>query len=143
MRKAAATLYGSSMRIQFVIPVLLGAVVLAGCHKPKPKELNISHVLPNIPLPPDPEPLVRETGTNAMQIVIASRASTDSVVAYYRRVLSTDPFRLINERSSGKTTAFYAEQNGPSIWITVSPNGTQGSLVVIAGANDSTRTTSH
>ena len=143
MRKAAATLYGSSMRIQFVIPVLLGAVVLSGCHKPKPKELDLSQVLPNIPLPPDPEPLVRETGTNAMRVLVVSRVAPDSVVAYYRRALSVDPFRLINERTSGKTTSFYAEQDGPSIWITVSPNGSSGSMVVIAGASDSSKAGGH
>ena len=80
----------------------------------------------NIPLPPDAEPLIRETGTDAIQFVMVSRASPDSVVAYYRVVLSADPFRLVNERKSGNSTAFYAEQNGPSIWITVSPQREPG-----------------
>lgn len=122
---------------------LCATALVSGCHKPRPKEVDLSQVLPNIPLPPDPEPLVRETGTNAMQFVIASRAVPDSVVAYYRRVLSADPFRLMNERTAGKVTSFYAEQNGPSIWISVSPNGTEGSLVIIAGASDSSKIASH
>ena len=130
------------MRTHHVILVLATTASAAACHKAAPKQAELSQVLPNIPLPPDPEPLVRETGTNAMQFLIASRAAPDSVVAYYRRVLSVDPFRLINERTSGQTTSFYAEQNGPSIWITVSPNGTQGSLVVIAGASDSSKASS-
>lgn len=126
-------------------PLLLGltAIVLAGCHKAKPTEARMAQVLPNLPLPPDPEPLVRETGTNAMQFTIVSKASRDSVVAYYRRILSADPFRLVNERTAGKTTSFYAEQNGPSIWITVSPNGDEGSMVVIAGAADSSKAAGH
>ena len=62
-----------------------------------------------------------------MQILVVSRAAPDSVVAYYRRILSADPFHLVNERSSGRTTSFYAEQDGPSIWITVGPNGNEGS----------------
>ena len=119
---------------------LAAVALLAGCHKEKPKEATLSQVLPNIPLPPDPEPLVKEIGTNAMQFLIASKIKPDSVVAYYRQILSADPFRLINERTSGKTTSFYAEQDGPSIWITVSPNGTEGSLVVIAGAKDTSKT---
>lgn len=131
------------MRIHHLMLALAATALLSSCHKAKPKEAELTQVLPNIPLPPDPEPLIRETGTNAMQFLIASRASTDSVVAYYRRVLSADPFRLVNERTSGKTTSFYAEQNGPSIWITVSPNGTEGSMVVIAGASDSRKTSGH
>lgn len=131
------------MRIHHLTFALAATVLLAGCHKPKPKEVNLSQVLPNIPLPPDPEPLVKETGTNAMRVLIVSRVAPDSVVAYYRKVLSAEPFRLVNERSSGRTTSFYAEQDGPSIWITVSPNGTQGSMVIIAGASDSSQAAGH
>jgi hypothetical protein len=131
------------MRIHRLTFALAATVLLAGCHKPKPKEVNLSQVLPNIPLPPDPEPLVKETGTNAMRVLIVSRVAPDSVVAYYRKILSAEPFRLVNERSSGRTTSFYAEQDGPSIWITVSPNGTQGSMVIIAGASDSSQAAGH
>jgi hypothetical protein len=131
------------MRIRHLAIALAATVVLAGCHKPKPKEVNLSQVLPNIPLPPDPEPLIKETGTNAMSFLIVSRVAPDSVAAYYRKVLSADPFRLVNERTSGRTTSFYAEQDGPSIWITVSPNGSQGSMVVIAGARDSSQAAGH
>jgi len=131
------------MRIDLLTIGLAATVLLAGCHKPKPKEVNLSQVLPNIPLPPDPEPLIKETGTNAMSFLVVSRVAPDSVASYYRKVLSTDPFRLVNERTSGRTTSFYAEQDGPSIWITVSPNGSQGSMVVIAGARDSSQAAGH
>jgi hypothetical protein len=131
------------MRFHQMVLLLAAGTVLAACHKAKPKELVVSQVLPNIPLPPEPEPLIRQSGTNAMQFLIVSRVSPDSVVNYYRRVLSQDPFRLQNERTSGKTTSFYAEQDGPSIWITVSPNGSAGSMVVIAGASDSGKAAGH
>lgn len=111
--------------------------ILAGCHRKAP-QATISQVLPNIPLPPDPEPLVRMGGTEAMEFIVVSHATVDSVVAYYSRLLSSEPFRLINVRKSGNTTAFYAEQNGPSLWVTVSPNGTDESQVIIAGATDTT-----
>jgi len=127
------------MRIKHLLPLAVALVTASGCHKPAPKPVDLSQVLPNIPLPPNAEPLIRETGTDAMQFLIVSRASPDSVVSYYRRVLSVDPFRLINERTSGKSTAFYAEQDGPSIWITVRPNGSEGSEVVIAGARDTSK----
>jgi hypothetical protein len=121
-----------------LIPILAAAALIAGCAKAKPKEIPISQILPYIPLPPDPEPLVRENGTEAIQFVIVSRQSSDSVTNYYRQLLGSDPFRLINERKSGTSTQFYAEQDGPSIWITVSPNGSSGSQITIAGAKDTT-----
>lgn len=128
------------MRIrQLILPGLL-AVIVAGCHRQAAKPVSLVEVLPNIPLPPDPDPLVRQDGADAVQFVILSRDTPDSVESYYRGVLAADPFRLINERHSGNTTEFYAEQNGPSIWITVSPNGSSGSQVLIAGARDSAAT---
>lgn len=129
------------MRIrQMILPLLL-AVIVAGCHRRAARPVTVAEVLPNIPLPPDPDPLVREDGVDAVQFVVLSRDTPDSVASYYRRVLGADPFRLINERHAGNTAEFYAEQNGPSIWITVSPNGSSGSQVVIAGARDSAATT--
>ncbi len=126
------------MRTRPLLLPLLAIATVAGCHRRAPKPLTMAQALPNIPLPPDPQPLVRQEGVEAMALVVLSTDSPDSVESYYRRVLAADPFRLINERHSGNTTAFYAEQNGPSIWITVSPNGPSGSQVVIAGARDST-----
>lgn len=128
------------MPIRRILPALLAAALVLACAKDKPKEIPISQVLPYIPLPPDPEPLVRETGTEAIQFIMVSRQSSDSVTNYYRQLLGSEPFRLINERKSGKVTEFYAEQDGPSIWVTVGPNGNQGAQVTIAGARD---TTSH
>ena len=101
----------------------------------QPPRLEIGAVLPNLPLPPQGQPLVREGGADAMQFLFVSPVSPDSIVDYYRNALSTGVFRLINESKTGKSTAFYAEQDGPSIWVTVSPNGSEGSQVIIAGAS--------
>ena len=70
---------------------------------------------------------------------MAARASLSLNWLFRRRlqVLASGAFRLINESRTGKTTAFYAEQDGPSIWVTVSPNGSEGSQIMIAGATDS------
>ena len=115
---------------------ILAAILLhAACSKAAPKPPDIGTVLPNLPLPPEGQPLVREGGAEAMQFLFVSPVLPDSIVAYYRTVLSTGAFRLINESKMGKSTAFYAEQDGPSIWVTVSPNGSDGSQVIIAGAS--------
>ena len=116
-------------------PTLAAILLLAACNKSTPKPPDIGAVLPNLPLPPEGQPLVREGGAEAMQFLFVSPVSPDSIVAYYRDALSTGAFHLINESKMGKSTAFYAEQDGPSIWVTVRPNGTEGSQVIIAGAS--------
>ena len=72
-----------------------------------------------------------------MQFLFVSPESPDSVAAYYRTMLSTGAFHLVNEQTVGHSTALYAEQDGPSIWVTVAPNGKDGSQITIAGATDS------
>lgn len=118
--------------------LLAATALLPACSRNKPKPLDLGAVLPNLPLPPEAQSLVSEGGTDAMQFLFVSPVSPDSIVSYYRSVLSSGVFRLINETKNGKTTAFYAEQDGPSIWVTVAPNGNDGSQITIAGATDST-----
>ena len=120
------------MRTRHLIPAIL---LLAACNKSAAKMPELGAVLPNLPLPPGGQPLVREGSSEAMQFLFVSPVSPDSIVAYYRGVLSAGEFRLINESKMGKSTAFYAEQDGPSIWVTVSPNGSDGSQIIIAGAS--------
>lgn len=127
------------MRNSSTFLLIAAIATLTGCHKAAPKAAAMSSVLPLVPLPPGGQPLASQGGTDAMQIVVVSPVSPDSVANYYRDILSRDPFRLINERTTQHTTIFYAEQNGPSIWITVEPNGHDGSQVIIAGAKDTTR----
>jgi hypothetical protein len=128
--------YDSAMQKRRIL-LVLSAIALAACTKKAPTPIDIGSVLPNIPLPPQGQPLVREGGVDAMQFLWVSPVSPDSMDEYYRTALSSGAFRLINESKTGKATAFYAEQDGPSIWVTVSPNGTEGSQIMIAGATDS------
>ncbi|HEY3934194.1 MAG TPA: hypothetical protein VGL65_06200 [Gemmatimonadales bacterium] len=127
------------MRNRRNFAVLLAVAMLGACHKSAPKTPAMASVLPLVPLPPGAQPLATQGGSDAMQIVVVSPVSPDSVADYYRYILARDPFRLINERTTQHTTIFYAEQNGPSIWVTVEPNGSEGSQVIIAGAKDTTR----
>ncbi len=126
------------MRIHHLLPLLAAATLATGCHKDaRKREAPLGAVLPYIPLPPDAQPLTREASANATQILLVTPVSPDSVLAYYRRVLSEDPFHLVNERKSGTSVQLYAEQAGPSIWVTIEPNGKEGSQVTLAGASDS------
>lgn len=127
------------MRTRLVFPILTAALFVTACHKSPPKQVALNAAFHTIPLPPDAVALVKEGGTEAMQIVFVTPSTPDAVVTYYRKVLSADPFHLVNERVSGKGTALYAEQDGgPPLWVTVGPNGSEGSQVIIAGANDAT-----
>lgn len=124
------------MRNRPILALFVATALLAGCHK-APKQVSLGAAFRILPLPPDAQALVKEGGVDAMQIVLVTPWRPDSVVAYYRKALSADPFHLVNERASGRSTALYAEQdNGPPIWVTVAPNGSEGSQVVIAGAKD-------
>jgi hypothetical protein len=129
------------MRTRLPFSILTAALFLGACHKSPPIQVTLGAAFRTLPLPPRGQALVKEGGTEAMRIVSVTPLVPDSVLAYYRRVLSADPFHLMNERTVGKSTALYAEQDGgPPIWVTISPNGNDGSQVVLAGANDANRT---
>ncbi len=129
--------YLSRMRTRLPLSILMAVLLLAACHKAPPKQVTLGAAFKTLPLPPDGQTLVTEGGAEAMQIVTVTPMRPDSVLGYYRMVLSADPFHLMNERTVGKVTALYAEQdNGPPIWVTISPNGTEGSQVILAGAKD-------
>lgn len=124
------------MRTRVFVPIL-ALSLLAACHKSPPKQVALNSAFHTIPLPPDAQALVSEGGSDAMQLVLVTPMMPDAVVDFYRKTLSADPFHLVNETASGKGTALYAEQdNGPPIWVTVGPNGKEGSQVVLAGAKD-------
>lgn len=125
------------MRTRHFFPLLAAIVLIAGCRKAAPKEVTFGAAFHTLPLPPDAQALVREGGTDAMQIVLVTPMAPDAVLEFYRATLSADPFHLVNESTTGKSTALYAEQDGgPPMWVTVGPNGSDGSQVTIAGAKD-------
>jgi hypothetical protein len=126
------------MRTPTALAVLLTLAPVAACQSAKPDAAAAKtaglEVLPNLPLPPGGMPLTSQSSSDAMQIFAATELPVDSVLAYYRNVLAEPPYRLVNETTSDSLSAFYVEQDGPSLWITVQKNGQSGSMVVIAGA---------
>jgi len=123
--------------------LLLVTVSAAACqhHQPVNDTPALGTVLPNIPFPPGAQPVGSNSGKDATQLEFLSNLAPDSVASYYRAVLAKPPFQLINETTTGKTTVFYAEQQGPSLWVTVEPSGTAGTRVTIAGAQQADSTT--
>ena len=122
------------------LSVLAAVVLLSACHRAGPQQVTLGEAFRYLPLPANAQALVKEGGAEAMEFIFVTPTMPDSVVAYYRRVLSADPFHLINERTVGKSVALYAEQDaGPPIWVTINPNGSEGTMVTLAGAKDKDR----
>ena len=101
---------------------------------PEEEQLPLIQALPNIPLPPDAQPLGSERGGDAAQLLVSTPVSADTVVAFYREVLSRPPYRLVNEATAQQITSFYVEQDGPALWVTVQGLEAGGTLVRLAGA---------
>jgi hypothetical protein len=122
-------------RLRFAVLVLSLAVVACG-RDSRPKAPEFGEVLPNVPLPPDPTFVSRVGGTDAIQITLKTPSGPDEVAAYYREVFKKAPWRLVNDakdRQGG--VVFFAEQDGPPIWVHIRGGGEGGgSLVDIAGA---------
>ena len=118
-------------------PLLL-TIALAGCTEPK-KQATVAEAIPNLPLPPGAELLSTEGGEEALKLHFRSTVGPEGVADYYRGVLSRPPWSLVSDqKTEDGSIAMYAEQNGPSIWVTVrKADGATGSFVDIAGAKPS------
>jgi hypothetical protein len=93
-------------------------------------------VFPNLPLPPGAQFVSQAGSSDALQITIFSPSETRYVLAYYRRVLSNAPWRLVSDhkKPDGKIL-LYAEQDGPPLWVSVWPTtDSAGTMVQLAGA---------
>jgi hypothetical protein len=101
---------------------------------PAEEQVPVVMVLPNIPLPPGGQPLTTERGGDAAQLLVSTPLGADSVVIFYRDLLSRPPYRLVNEATEATVTSFYVEQEGPSLWVTVEGLQAGGTMVRLAGA---------
>lgn len=115
--------------------VLLCAA-LAACGDAPPKLPAMHEALPNLPLPPDASFVERSGGTEALQITVRSPIGADAVTAYYRQVLKTGGWTLVNEaKDRDGATVLLAEQKGPPLWVRIqSARDGRGTLVQLSGA---------
>jgi hypothetical protein len=127
------------MRTQFVVALALPVILLAGCKSKKAEDVAppppaLGQVLPVLPFPPDAQPVGSASGADATQLTMTSPQPPDSVANFYRKVLGEPPFRLVNESTTGGVISFLADQDGPSLWVTIRSDGKTGSEVTLAGA---------
>lgn len=115
---------------------LLLLVLLAACSEREQPDVKLSETLPHIIAPPNSHILSREAGDDAVKIRFSSDQSPERVATYYRGELSKEPYTLVSDTKTGTDSyALYAENPGkPSMWVTITSDGTKGSYVDVAGA---------
>ena len=114
----------------------LSVLLLAGCKDKKTPVPSVAEAMPNLPLPPAATVVARSGGADALQITFRSAYSPDSLAVYYRRVLTSGIWNLVNDdRASDGTVSLYAERNGPPLWVTIRKDpDSNGSLLTLGGA---------
>lgn len=119
-------------RIRYV--VVLG--LLAACGDKPPKQASINETLPNLPLPPGATFVSRAAGPDALQIVVQSPASVDTVVAYYRAVLKHGGWKVVSDaKDADGAVVLLADQDGPPLWVRIRRvQGGPGTIVELTGA---------
>ena len=105
----------------------LAAGLLAGCPSERPKQPQLSEVMPNLPLPPLASVVSREGGVEALAITFRSSLIPDSMAAYYRNVLTAGVWTLVSDtRDAGGVISMYAERKGPSLWVRIRTEDVSG-----------------
>jgi hypothetical protein len=119
------------------ISLLLAVLALAACsQRDETPKARLADTFKDVPVPPGAEGVGRQSGSDAVQLLFRTRLAPTEVADYYRESLKRDPWRLISEtRMPDGTLTFYAEQNGPPLWVSIRPDSTTGgSYVDLAGA---------
>src|SRR4029453_6343622 len=129
-------------KIRAVGEVALLCVALAGCADRPPKPPKMAEVFPNLPLPPDGILIGKSGGTDALQLTRRSRRPSAEIEAYYKRVLSENGWRLVNQlKAQDGATVLLAEQNGPPLWVRIVAEDSTSTMVELAGARMERRDT--
>jgi len=118
------------------IRVLLLCAALAACADKRPTTAKMSDALPNLPLPPDASFVDRSGGPDVLQVTVRTPAGAEAVAAYYRRILKTGGWKLVNDaKDKDGATVLLAEQKGPPLWVRIQPaDDGHGTLVQLSGA---------
>ena len=116
---------------------LAGAFLLACGSEPRtPKPPPFNQAFSNLPLPPNPEFVSRSGGADELQITLRTPLDQERVTEYYRTALTRGNWRLVSDiRNPDGSTALYAEQDGPPLWVRISKlTDRPGTMVQLTGA---------
>jgi hypothetical protein len=117
--------------------LVLALTVVAACQPDvQVDQAKLSEALPVLLVPPASQVVGRSGSEDALQITFRSQWGEERLAAYYRDVLSREPWELVNDAEDQVgATVLYAERDGPPLWIRIDKAvGAAGSLVEISGA---------
>jgi hypothetical protein len=116
--------------------VTLVCVPLIGCGETPPKSPEMSDVFGRLPVPPQAQFVSRSGGADALQITVRTPMRPDVIATYYRTVLKSDGWKLINDaKDRGGAVVLFAQRENRPLWVRVRLDpGSGGSLVDLAGA---------
>jgi hypothetical protein len=129
-------------KIRAVGAVAFLCAVLAGCADRPPKPPKMAEVFPNLPLPPGGVLVGKSGGVDALQLTLRSSRPSAEIEAYYKRVLSENGWRLVNQlKAQDGAMVLLAEQNGPPLWVRIVAEDSTSTMVELAGARMERRDT--
>jgi hypothetical protein len=129
-------------KIRAVGAAALLCAALAGCADRPPKPPKMAEVFPNLPLPPGGVLVGKAGGADALQLTLRSDRPSAEIEAYYKRVLSENGWRLVNQlKAPDGAMVLLAEQNGPPLWVRIVAEDSTSTMVELAGARMERRDT--
>jgi hypothetical protein len=116
--------------------LLVGVLLACGSEPRAPKPPPFAEAFSNLPLPPNPEFVSRSGSADALQITLRTSMEQQKVADYYRGALTRGNWRLVSDlKNPDGSTALYAEQNGPPLWVRIwKATDRPGTMVQLTGA---------
>jgi hypothetical protein len=123
-------------RLKYALLVAAGLLLACGSEDSKPQLPSLNQAFSNLPLPPQAQFVSQSGSVDALQITFRTPADQERVVNYYRAILTKGKWRLVSDlRNRDGSTTFYAEQDGPPLWVRVwRAKGSSDTMVQLTGA---------
>ena len=118
------------------LPVAGGFLLACGSEPRTPEPPTFTQAFSNLPLPPNPEFVSKSGSADALQVTLRTPLDQEKVTEYYRTALTRGNWRLVSDiRNPDGSTALYAEQDGPPLWVRISKlTDRPGTMVQLTGA---------
>jgi hypothetical protein len=126
--------------VKTTLVLALCAALAAGCSGGEEADQQESPpaltppVLAGVPIFPGAEVVDTAGTSDAARITVYIVARPDSVAAFYRRELSTLGWRISSEVPDSGGVDFYAERDGPPLWVQIRPALPYGTRMSLIGA---------
>jgi hypothetical protein len=118
------------------VPLAGAFLVACGSESRAPEPPPFTEAFSNLPLPPNPEFVSKSGSADALQITLRTPVDQAKVTEFYRAALTRGKWRLVSDiKNRDGSTALYAEQDGPPLWVRISKlTDRPGTMVQLTGA---------